>query len=144
MIPQVKVNMEPPTEVAAAPPTSTNRGGRSLPATLRRTSSRLPWFAGKLVLGFVALILFLAGAGAAYETIASSQDAVRYPPPGRLVDVGGYRLHVHCAGQGSPTVLMDAGGGGFSTHWSLVQPDVARVTRVRAWDRSGSGWSDLP
>ena len=125
------------------PPSSAGHDESSPPTLLHGTLSGLLWFAGKAVLGFVAFILFLAGAGAAYETIASRQDAVRYPPPGRLVDVGGYRLHVQCAGQGSPTVLMDAGGGGFSSHWSLVQPDVARVTRVCAWDRAGSGWSDL-
>ena len=143
MIPQVRMNVEPPTEVATAPSVSTSRVGRSVPDNLRRMSSRLLRLARKLVVGFVALIVFLTGAGAAYEAIASSQDAMRYPPPGRLVDVGGYHVHVQCLGQGSPTVLLDAGGGGFSAHWSLVQPEVARSTRVCAWDRAGSGWSEL-
>jgi pimeloyl-ACP methyl ester carboxylesterase len=125
------------------PSPSASSGEHLPPTTLQRTSRRLVWFASNVLLGFVAFILFLAGAGAAYEAIASSQDGVRYPPPGRLVDVGGYRVHLECTGHGSPTVLLDAGGGGFSTHWTLVQPEVARTTRVCAWDRAGSGWSDL-
>jgi pimeloyl-ACP methyl ester carboxylesterase len=63
--------------------------------------------------------------------------------PGMLVDVGGYDLHILCMGQGGPAVLLEAGLGEFSLMWSLVQPLVARETRVCAYDRSGYGWSDL-
>jgi pimeloyl-ACP methyl ester carboxylesterase len=94
-------------------------------------------------LTLIALLLALAGAGATYEAVASRQDAQRYPAPGRLVDVGGYRLHIQCLGQGSPTVLLDAVSGGWSAHWAHLLPRVARSTRVCAWDRAGSGWSDL-
>jgi hypothetical protein len=51
-----------------------------------------------------------------------ASDARRYPPPGQLVDVSGHRLHLHCVGQGSPTVLLDAGLGAFSLDWGAVQP----------------------
>ena len=65
-----------------------------------------------------------------------------YPPPGQLIDVNGYRLHLHCLGQGSPTVVLDSGFGGISLDWSLVQPELATLTRVCAYDRAGLGWSD--
>jgi pimeloyl-ACP methyl ester carboxylesterase len=60
-----------------------------------------------------------------------------------MVDVGGYKLHITCAGEGSPTVILDAVGGGSSTQWALVQPEIAATTRVCAYDRAGFGWSEL-
>jgi pimeloyl-ACP methyl ester carboxylesterase len=66
----------------------------------------------------------------------------KYPPPGKLVDVGGYRLHILCQGQGSPTVVMDSAFGGFASDWSLVQPEIAKFTGVCAYDRSGYAWSE--
>lgn len=65
-----------------------------------------------------------------------------YPPPGQLIDVGGFRLHLHCTGQGSPAVVLDAALGGSSVSWSCVQPEIAKATRVCAYDRGGFGWSD--
>lgn len=44
-------------------------------------------------------------------------------PPGRMVDLGGRRLHLNCTGSGSPTVLVENGGGSFAVEWALVQPD---------------------
>lgn len=66
--------------------------------------------------------------------------------PGQLVDLGGWRIHLNCTGKASasqPTVIFEAGAGGFSVDWSLVQPKVARFARVCSYDRSGMGWSDL-
>jgi len=65
-----------------------------------------------------------------------------YPPTGRLVDIGGRKLHINCAGTGSPTVVLMAGGGAFSIDWALVQPKVAEITRVCSFDRAGLAWSD--
>ncbi|MES4792518.1 MAG: alpha/beta hydrolase, partial [Chloroflexota bacterium] len=64
-------------------------------------------------------------------------------PPGRLVDLGGYRLHILTTGRGSPTVVLLNGMGDFSFVWSLVQPRVARFARVCSYDRAGDAWSDL-
>jgi pimeloyl-ACP methyl ester carboxylesterase len=64
------------------------------------------------------------------------------PPPGRLVDIGGQRLHVNCTGSGSPAVILEAGTGDFSVIWALVQPRVAEVTRVCSYDRGGYAWSE--
>jgi pimeloyl-ACP methyl ester carboxylesterase len=59
------------------------------------------------------------------------------------VDVGGYRLHINCVGTGSPTVVIEAGLGDWSTSWAgYVQPEVAKTTRVCTYDRAGLGWSD--
>jgi pimeloyl-ACP methyl ester carboxylesterase len=68
------------------------------------------------------------------------------PAPGRLVDVGGWRLHLNCSGKSAanrPTVILEAGAGDFSVEWSLVQPRVAEFARVCSYDRAGDGWSDL-
>lgn len=76
----------------------------------------------------------------------SSPDEPPYPPPGRLVDVGGWRLHLNCSGEarpGRPTVILEAGLGDFSVDWSLVQPGVAEFARVCSYDRAGAGWSDM-
>jgi len=75
-----------------------------------------------------------------------ASETQHYPPPGKLVDVGGWRLHLNCAGnkkRNAPTVVLESGAGDFSLDWSLVQPSVARFTRVCSYDRAGSGWSDL-
>jgi pimeloyl-ACP methyl ester carboxylesterase len=80
--------------------------------------------------------------GAIYESIAEASDARVYPPPGKLVDVGGYYLHINCTGTGAPTVVIDAGLGDWSTMWSWVQPEVAKTTQVCTYDRAGNGWSD--
>jgi pimeloyl-ACP methyl ester carboxylesterase len=64
------------------------------------------------------------------------------PPIGRMVDVGGYRLHLVCQGEGGPTVVMEAAIGETGLLWSLVQPAVAQHTRACVYDRAGLGWSD--
>ncbi|MCI0694304.1 alpha/beta hydrolase [candidate division KSB1 bacterium] len=70
-----------------------------------------------------------------------------YPPPtDRLIDVGGWRLHLVCTGENkrnTPTIVLESGSGDFSFDWSLVQPGVARFTRVCSYDRAGHAWSDL-
>ena len=90
----------------------------------------------------LALMVGLASVGASYEAIAAGGDAKAYPPPGRLVDVGGYRLHIQCAGTGSPAVVLDAGLGGTSLDWNLVQKEMGLTTQVCAYDRAGMGWSE--
>ena len=62
--------------------------------------------------------------------------------PGKLVDLGGHRLHVNCSGQGSPVVVVENGLGDFSFDWILVQDRVARFSRICTYDRAGYAWSD--
>jgi pimeloyl-ACP methyl ester carboxylesterase len=70
------------------------------------------------------------------------QRSQGYAAPGRLVDIGGRKLHLLCSGSGSPTVILVAGGGAFSIDWALVQPKVGIDTRVCSYDRAGLAWSD--
>jgi pimeloyl-ACP methyl ester carboxylesterase len=79
---------------------------------------------------------------ATFQWLATRQDLAATPPPGQLVDIGGYRLHLWCTGDGAPAVILDAGLGGTSAGWGFVQPDVARFTRVCSYDRAGMGYSD--
>ena len=72
-------------------------------------------------------------------TLASA-DAQDHPPIGKLIDVGGYRVHLYCIGSGSPAVVIV--GAGYSFDWALVQPDVSKFTQVCAYDHSGIAWSD--
>ena len=65
-----------------------------------------------------------------------------YSPPGKLVDIGGYRLHLNCTGNNGPAVVLIAGAGDFSFDWGLVQPDVSRFARACSYDRAGLAWSD--
>lgn len=91
----------------------------------------------------VLSITVLALVGAVYELIAEAADAKAYPPPGQLVNVDGHRMHINCVGTGSPTVVIEAGLGDWSTSWAgSVQPEVAKTTRVCTYDRAGLGWSE--
>ena len=93
----------------------------------------------------VGLAAVLAAAGLVYQAISTANDERRYPPPGQRVDVGGYRMHIHCVGTataGSPTVVLEAGQGNSSSIWAWVQAEVAKTTHVCAYDRAGAGWSD--
>ncbi len=86
--------------------------------------------------------LLLSAFGGAYETYGESSDATTYPMPGRLIDVGGHRLHINCTGIGSPTVVLEPGLGEPSTAMAWIAADVATTTRVCVYDRAGRGWSE--
>jgi pimeloyl-ACP methyl ester carboxylesterase len=92
--------------------------------------------------GFIEFVLVLLIATTIYQAVATANERARFPPPGRLVDVGGYRLHLRCEGQGSPTVVLESGSGMTSNEWTLVQPEIAKFTRVCSYDRAGFGWSN--
>jgi pimeloyl-ACP methyl ester carboxylesterase len=96
----------------------------------------------RILVGLCSLIVVAAVTGATYQWLATRTDLAATPPPGRLVDIGGYRLHLWCAGDGAPAVILDSGLGGTSAGWGFVQPDVARFTRVCSYDRAGMGYSD--
>ena len=114
----------------------------TLASPQRGRRNRWVLWTGRVLLGLLALTVLLAATGATYEAIMAVGDTKRYPPPGQLVDVGGHRLHLQCVGQGSPTVVLDAGLGAFSLDWGAVQPEIVTTTRVCAYDRAGLGWSE--
>ncbi|HKQ72272.1 MAG TPA: alpha/beta hydrolase [Blastocatellia bacterium] len=104
----------------------------------------------RMYLASVTLALATLPASLAFQaatTVAQDQSTQPpFPPPGKLVDVGGWRLHLNCAGEArdsQPTVILEAGLGDFSVEWSLVQPGVAKFARVCSYDRAGDGWSEL-
>jgi pimeloyl-ACP methyl ester carboxylesterase/FtsH-binding integral membrane protein len=97
---------------------------------------------GRWLLYPVLAVLMIASVGGGYQTVRESLDAKAYPPPGQLIDVGGHRLHLHCTGSGSPTVVLEPGGGASSSDFAWIAPAVARDTRVCVYDRAGRGWSD--
>jgi pimeloyl-ACP methyl ester carboxylesterase len=99
------------------------------------------WIRG-ILLVLSLFILILAILGGSYQAIATWVDARNYPPPGQMVDVGGYKLHLYCIGSGSPTVILDALFPGTVSNWAWVQPEVAKGTQVCAYDRAGLGWSE--
>jgi pimeloyl-ACP methyl ester carboxylesterase len=96
----------------------------------------------RIALGLLMLLATLAVTGLVYQAVATRNDRQEFPPPGQLVAVDGYQLHIHCTGEGSPTVILDAAGGNASPSWGLVQPEIAQSTRVCAYDRAGMGWSE--
>jgi hypothetical protein len=90
----------------------------------------------------IALITLVLTLGTIYQFTESRIDFAKHPAPGKLVDVGGYRFHLLCMGQGSPTVIFDSGVADDSLTWSAVQPEIAKTTRTCSYDRAGYGWSD--
>jgi pimeloyl-ACP methyl ester carboxylesterase len=90
----------------------------------------------------LALVILVVAAGLLYENISEARDR-RFPPmPGQLVDVGGYKMHINCAGQGTPVVILDSGLGDSYISWHKVQAPIAQFTRVCSYDRAGLGYSD--
>lgn len=88
-------------------------------------------------------VLLLGSIGGAYETASGAADANAYPMAGELIDVGGHNLHLRCTGSGSPTVVLEPGGGEMSSALGWIEPSVAGATRVCVYDRAGRGWSEL-
>jgi len=106
----------------------------SVPGRLRRIS-----------LGVAGLLLFISLVGAFYRWQADRSDLAATPAPGKLVDVGGHRLHIWCNGiapPGTPSVLFDSGLGGDSFDWPNIAPEVAKFTQACTYDRAGMGYSD--
>ena len=92
-----------------------------------------------MLLGVLLTLLLL---GVLYQQVGARHQRRRFTPPGSLIDVGGHRLHVTCRGTGSPVVLLEAGIAASSLSWAVVQPEIAKFTRVCAYDRAGLAWSE--
>jgi pimeloyl-ACP methyl ester carboxylesterase len=100
-----------------------------------------PWFR-RIVIGVLICLLALAFAGMLYENFSEARDRRSNPMPGKLFDVGGYKMHIDCRGQGSPTVILESGLSDTFISWRKVQPQIAQITRVCSYDRAGLGYSD--
>jgi pimeloyl-ACP methyl ester carboxylesterase len=94
------------------------------------------------IIGLSGLSILLAAAGATYQSLSTSRDRRAHAMPGQLIDIGGYKMHINCTGQGTPIVILDSGLGDSSLSWHKVQPEIAHCVRVCSYDRAGVGYSD--
>ena len=62
------------------------------------------------------------------------------PPPGKLIDLGGYKVHLWTKGTGKTTVILDHSLGGIEGYFLIDA--IAQLTQVCIYDRPGYGWSD--
>jgi pimeloyl-ACP methyl ester carboxylesterase len=93
--------------------------------------------------GFLLAVLISTVAVSGQQKAGGRSPAdIVYAQPGRLVDVGGFRLNLYCTGSGSPAVVFDSGFGDWAPAWSKVQPQIAKWTRACSYDRAGAGFSD--
>ena len=92
----------------------------------------------KILAAAVSICLLLG-----VQSVASAAPGDElYARPGRLVTAQGTRLNLYCMGRGSPTVVFDSGWEDWAPVWAIVQPQVAKWTRARSYDRAGAGFSD--
>jgi pimeloyl-ACP methyl ester carboxylesterase len=96
----------------------------------------------RIVLSLVVLVAVAAGAGTTFNAVATHHYRARHAAPGNLYVVDGYKMHLLCRGEGSPTIVLDGGLGDDSLIWAKVQPELSKTTRVCSYDRAGFGWSD--
>ena len=90
---------------------------------------------------FVLVIAAMLAVGVLYQWRGARLDARRFPPPGRLIDVGDTRLHADVTGAG-PAVVLEAGIAATSLSWRLIQREVANFAQTVSYDRAGLGWSE--
>lgn len=96
----------------------------------------------RIVAGLLILLLVLMALTYTAGVFAKRQLARKNLPPGQWTNVGAYNMHIYCTGEGSPTVILEAGLNDFFVTWSMVQPAAAKATRVCSYDRAGLGWSE--
>jgi pimeloyl-ACP methyl ester carboxylesterase len=97
----------------------------------------------RLIVIFILLLLIVlvpVVLGFAYDMAQSQNED--FAPLGQIITVNDRAMHLYCVGEGSPTVILEAGEGNWSIHWSTVQYQVGATTRVCSYDRAGYGWSD--
>jgi len=96
----------------------------------------------RVTVALCTVLLFGVLAGVTFQSISNALERRRFPHPGRLVEIGNHQLHLHCIGDGAPTVALEAPAGGLSMTWAWVQDELASITRVCSYDRAGLGWSE--
>lgn len=96
----------------------------------------------RIVLWTGATVVVTVAATAGMQALLSHLSLRENPPPGRLVELDDRQVHVHCAGEGSPTVILEAGLPGNSLAWMSVFSEISAFTRVCSYDRPGYGWSE--
>lgn len=87
----------------------------------------------------INLLFFLTTTS--YHLLATWIENRRHQPPGQLIDIGGYKLHLYSKGQGNPTVVLDHSLGGIDGYFLIEE--IAQLTQVCIYERAGYGWSDF-
>ncbi|MBN3524176.1 alpha/beta hydrolase [Paenibacillus apiarius] len=95
-----------------------------------------------LIVTVLSVLICIIGSSFLYEWVASLQAKQNYPPPGKLVDVGGFRLHMKKSGTGSPTIVFEAGSRETSLIWRDIPEQLSKDATVVTYDRAGYGWSE--
>jgi len=113
---------------------------RRIIALQRGDHSRARRLKEGIILWPVAFFCIAVAALASFNAIALYY--YRHPPPGNLYWVNGRAMRLECMGQGSPTIVLEAGGGKDGLTWAGIQPKLAVHTQVCSYDRAGLGWSD--
>jgi len=94
---------------------------------------------------FIVLLvvgILVIGAGFFYEAVVAKKEALIYPPPGKLVDAGGYNLHLVKKGSGFPTIVFETGSGETSLSWRQIPDELSQDATVVVYDRGGYAWSE--
>ncbi len=95
----------------------------------------------RVLLTLVILVCVSLAGSTIYNAAALRYYRAIYPAPGKIYSVDGHDMHLYCTGEGSPTLVLEAGGGNDSLTWTKVQPELSKITRVCSYDRAGFGWS---
>jgi pimeloyl-ACP methyl ester carboxylesterase len=103
-------------------------------------------------LGWSTLLLLVSACSQeAFAQLDASAPSAEPVPGFASVDIGGRSLRYRCTGEGTPTVLIEPGGGvsletvfswGRPIGWAVIVPQISKQTRVCVYDRAGLGRSD--
>lgn len=90
----------------------------------------------------ISICILVLGTGFVYEAVVTKKEASLYPPPGKLVNAGGYKLHLVKKGSGGPIIVFEAGSGETSLSWRGIPDELSRAATVVVYDRGGYAWSE--
>jgi len=99
-------------------------------------------FTQGVVLSLITLLGVVAVVSTTYNVVAHDVFVAHHRAPGQIYVVNGYKMHLWCAGKGSPTIILESGAGDDSLVWGKVKPGLSKTTRVCSYDRAGTGWSE--
>jgi alpha/beta hydrolase fold len=110
--------------------------------TLQRTPhSKWRRITERVLLSLVILLFVVAAGSTTFNAIALRYYRAIYPAPGKIYRVNGHDMHLYCTGEGSPTIVLEAGGENGFLKWAKVQTGLSKTTQVCSYDRAGFGWS---
>ncbi|MEL6929693.1 MAG: alpha/beta hydrolase [Cyanobacteria bacterium J06600_6] len=78
-----------------------------------------------------------------FHLVCSLKERKTLLPPGKLIDLGGYHVHLWVQGNKTsdlPTIVLDHSLGGIEGYFLIDR--LAELTQVCIYDRPGYGWSD--